>query len=244
MHSMHPKVLALVIYSTLLGPYLLRGQTSQTVDLTGTVVEAVKKTPIDGVDVVLRSSSGVVLTKVVTGSDGKYKATGLRAGQSVTIYYQHGGYLPRPAGPVTIALADGANVKNLQLMLDSNSLAYWSQWADQTKHSVDTHTADAKQRSARYDEFWSLLGVFGFSSVSQALAARQIAEATPEATHSRQLMSFASVDLDTLEQADPNIRAAADGHGELSHKYSIPSDVAVAIAASELKKKRLYHSPT
>jgi hypothetical protein len=236
MHTIHPRPLALVIYIALFAPCQLNCQTPQTTELTGTVVEAVKQKAIDGVDVVLHDSRGALLAREVTDSDGIFKASGLKAGDSVTIYYQHGGYLPRPAGPVTMVLAVGANVMNLQLMEDSNDMAYWLQWAKQAKSTVNAQTTDPIRRNTLYDELWSLLGDSGFSSVSQALAARQIAEVTPEATHSRQLMNFASVDLDTLRQADPNIRAAVDGQGELS-KFLIPSDVAVAIASSELRKK-------
>jgi hypothetical protein len=221
----------------LLGIYPIRCQTPQTVDLTGMVSDAVTRTVVGGADVVLRGSSGAVLARVVSGSDGIYKASGLKPGDSVAIYYQHGGYLPRPAGPVAVVLANRENVKNLQLIEDSKQATYWSQWAKQTKSSVETYTTDTKQRDALYNQLWSSLGVYGFSSISQALAARGIAEATPDVPHSRQLMSFASVDLETLEQADSSIRAAVDGQGKLSSKYSIPSDVAVAIAASELKKK-------
>ena len=237
MRFMRPRLLALLTFFILFGVRPLSCQTAQTVDLTGTVSDAVTQTPIAGADVALRGSSRKLLTKIVTGSDGKYKASGFKPGDKVAIYYQHGGYLPRPAGPVIVILATKKNVKDLQLMQDSKQAAYWLRWAKQAKSSVDSQTDDAKQRYALYNQSWSSLDILGFSSFSQALAARQIAEATPEATHSRQLMSFASVDLDILEQADPTIRAAVDGHGELSQKYSIPPDVAVSIAASELKKK-------
>jgi hypothetical protein len=243
MYATRLRLFALIIYSTLLGPCTLRCQTPQTVDLTGTVVEAVTQKAIDGVDVVLRSPSGGLLGKVVTGTDGKFKASDLKAGDSVTIYYQHGGYLPRPAGPVTVVLVIGTNVKNLQLMMDSRDMAYWSQWAKQTKYSVGAQATNIKQKDALYDQLWSLLGVYGFSPVSQALAARQLAEVTPEAFHSRQLMSFATVDLDVLQQADSSIRAAVDGHGEL-YKYLIPSDVAVAIASSEFEKRGFTTPPS
>jgi hypothetical protein len=205
--------------------------------LTGTVLDAVTRKAIGGADVVLRSSSGTVLVKVVSASDGKYRASGLKPGDSVVIYYQHGGYLPRPAGPVAVSIANGANVKNLQLMQDSDQATYWTLWAKNAKSAVEAHTTDPKERDTLYSQLWSNLGDQGFSPTSQVLAARQIAEATPDSPHSRQLMSFASVDLETLQQADSNIRAAVDGQGTMSSKLSIPSEVAVAIAASELKKK-------
>jgi len=237
MVSIHAIFLVFALSTALLGECPLLCQGPKSVDLTGTVSDAVTQKPLDAADVVLLSSAGKELARVATGSDGKYKVSNLKRGDEVAIYYQRGGYLPRPAGPVSVVLRTGPNVRDLQLMKETDEVAYWLQWAKLAKSSADASTTDRKQRDTLYNEKWSYLGAYGLSPVSQALAARHIAELTPEAAHSRQLMSFASVSIDTLEQAGSNIRAAVDGQAKLSNKYGIPPDVAVAIAASELKKK-------
>lgn len=49
--------------------------------------------------------------------------------------------------------------------------------------------------------------------------------------------NFAAVDLDAVQKADANIRAAVNGHATLTNEYNIPADVAAQIAASEIEQK-------
>jgi hypothetical protein len=229
-----------VVVAVLAGALPLHPQTLQTVDLTGTVSDNVTGAVVDGADVVLFDSSKPPkeITRVITGSNGKYVIPGLKSGDHVAAYYRCGGYLPYPGGPVTLLLGAGENVMNFQLMANTDQAAYWSQWAKNLKGFVDSSTVNAQKKQALYDEFWSYLGLAGFSPISQALAARSLTESTPGLTHSPAVTSFASVDVETVRKADSNISAAlSGGQATLLRKYPIPPDVAVAIAASELKKR-------
>lgn len=213
-------------------------EAAQTVALTGTVSDNVTGGPVDGADVILYDASipPKELTRGVTGINGKYQILNLKVGEHIRIYYRRGGYLPSPGGPVNHLLVKGANVEDFQLTEDSQQAAYWTTWAQKVRARVDSSTSDPRRRTALYDQFWSDLGISGFSPVSQVLAAHSLTEATPGVSHSGHVSSFASVDPGTLGEAYNNITAAVDGQAKL-RKYAIPPDVATAIAAAELKKR-------
>jgi hypothetical protein len=215
----------------------LRAQTTQHVTLTGTVSDSVSQKAVEGADIILRDKSTPPkeLAKVVSASNGKYIVSGLTAATQLVVVYQRGGYLPHPAS-VNFTLSAGANVKDLQLMANSHQTSYWELWAQKVNSHVNAATPNAAEREKLYNQFWSDLGASGFSPVAQALAARHLVEATPGTSHPRALMSFAAVDLDTLSKADSDIRAVVDGQSTAFHVHDVSPDVAVAIAASELKK--------
>jgi hypothetical protein len=92
--------------------------------------------------------------------------------------------------------------------------------------------------SEEIQKVWWLLGANGLSVPAQSQAARGFVASAPELLRSTELESFASVDLDSLEKADAEIRAAVNGDGKLSNSYSAPPDVAASIAANELNKRK------
>jgi hypothetical protein len=206
----------------------------QTAELNGTIQDAVRRTPVPAADVIVRDTTGVRLGHVITGTDGKYSMAGLKRGDQVNAFYSCGGFIPR-VGPVPITLSAAAVTHDEFLVHDTDDPGYWAEYAQAVKTGVDGVTTNQEKRYSLYNEYWAALGSNGLSAVAQAQAARQIAAITPPASHSAQMESFATVDLEAVRKADPDIRAAVNGRKELSNKYNIPPDVAAQIAASEME---------
>jgi hypothetical protein len=224
----------LLLLSTVIGQV----QTSEPpkAELKGTVLDVVDESPVPAADVVIRDPAGSSVAHTISNAKGQYSVVGLARGSRVNLSYHCEGYLPYPGGPLQVILAAAQNTKVVPLYRKTDDPDYWGRWSKKIKTAVDALTTNPEKRTKTYDETWSSLGHLGFSAMAQAVAARQLVGVVPSASYSPQLQSFASVDLDQLRQADANIRAAVNGHANLT-KYSIPPDVAATIAADELKKK-------
>ena len=112
-------VSAVALYSTALGALPALCREAPKVVLTGTVSDAIDNSTVDSADISVRDPTGGLITKVITGTDGKYIVPNLKSGDTVIIYYAHSGYLPHPSGPVKVILSKKKNTTNLQLMKDS-----------------------------------------------------------------------------------------------------------------------------
>ncbi len=207
----------------------------QDSELKGVVQDAANNKAIAGTDVRVENSQGKEVGKSITNADGQYRITGLKRNSRVNTYYSRNGYVPHPRGPEAVLLSDASNTKNVQLLLDTHEAVYWVQWSTKVKTAVDKSTPDKGQRLEQYRNVWSWLGASGLSAPAQGQAARGFVATAPDLLRSTELGGFASVDIDTLEKADAEIRAAINGQGKLSNSYSLPPDVAASIAANELK---------
>jgi len=207
----------------------------QDSELKGVVQDAANSQPIAGTDVRVKDLQGKEVGKSLTDADGQYRITGLKFNSRVNTYYSKGGYVPHPRGPEEVLLSGATNTRNVKLLKDTSEGDYWVKWSTKVSTAVDKSTSDNRQRLQHYDNVWSLLGATGLSLRARGQAARGFVAADPALLRSTELGSFASVDIDTLEKADAEIRAAVNGQGKLSNSYSLPPDVAASIAASELK---------
>lgn len=206
----------------------------QTTVLKGNVSDIVDNKALPGADVIVQQAAGSNPLHVISGPDGHYSVSGLKRGDQVTIQFSFGGYLPHPLSlPVTLVAP--STTQDAQLIHDTDDQAYMTKWAERVKTAVDNSTNDQNQRDRLYDLAWSSLSAYGFSGSAQAQAARQLLTITPSSSHSADLESFASTDIESLRKADADIRAAVTGDHELSNRFNIPSDVAAQIAAGELK---------
>ena len=146
--------------------------------------------------------------------------------------------MPHPRGPEAVLLSSASNTKNVQLLRDTREAVYWVQWSAKVRTAVDASTSDKGQRLEQYKGIWSWLGASGLSASAQGQAARGFVAIAPDLLRSTEIESFASVDPDSLEKGDADIRAAVNGQGKLSNKYFLPPDVAASIAANELNKRK------
>lgn len=219
----------------LVSEWLVLGQTGGAV-IEGTVSDLVDNSPVRAADVIIHGASGIVVGRTITDIEGRYSIKDLAPGSDVQLSYRCSGYLPYPGGPERVTLSNAKTRKDISLYRQTNDQAYWRQWSKETKAEIEAKTTDPQQRAVAYDRKWSKLGAIGFPATIQVLAAKQLVAASPAEARSSRLQSFASVDLDQLNQADANIRAAANGDAKVM-KYSIPPDVAGTIAADELKAK-------
>jgi Carboxypeptidase regulatory-like domain len=206
--------------------------------LKGTVRDAANNQAISGTDVRVEDSPGTVVGRSITDANGRYNITGLQRGSHVTAYYSRGGYVPYPRGPEEVVLSGASNTKNIQLLRNTRDASYWTQLSEKVRTAVDASTTDKAQQLEHYQKIWLWLGASGLSTSAQGQAARGFVAIAPELLRSTELESFASVDADSLEKAEADLRAAVDGQIKLSNPYSLPPDVAVAIAASELRKRK------
>jgi hypothetical protein len=210
----------------------------QDSELKGVVQDAANSQAIAGTDVRVENGQGTVVGKSITNADGQYRITGLKRNSRVTTYYSRGGYVPHPRGPEEVLLSSASNTKNVQLLRDTSEAVYWVQWSTKVKTAVDASTSDKGQRLEQYKDVWSWLGASGLSAPAQGQAARGFVAIAPDLLRSTEIESFASVDLDSLDKGDADIRAAVNGQAKLSNRYSLPPDVAASIAANELNKRK------
>lgn len=207
----------------------------QTAELKGTIWDAVAKKPVAAADVIVTDTGapGSRLGHVITGNNGKYSIPGLTRGNQVKVRYSCEGYKPRI--DVSITLSTVVITQDEVLIHDTDDPDYWAKYAQAIKTTSDKATPNEQKRYSLYNQYWTALATYDLSPVAQAQAARQIAKITPPASHSPQMESFATVDLDAVRKADADIRAALNGKADLSNKYGVPLNVAAEIAASEIK---------
>jgi hypothetical protein len=213
---------------------------SQTVVLTGRVLDAADDSAIAGAQITVKRGNN----KVGTGTslaDGSYEVKGLKKGDHIEAFYSRGGYKPNPM-PSTVFLDNDNNILDVQLVHDTNEATYWALLSRKLKAKVESHTPDREKQLQLYEQTWSALGEIGLAPEARAQAARQLISAVPETVASHSIMSFATVDDTNLGKAEANIRAAVHGKTSLVNTYSIPSDIAVEIAADEFKKQSFDRS--
>jgi hypothetical protein len=206
---------------------------SQSVVLAGRILDAADDSAIAGAQITVRRGNNKLGTGISL-ADGGYLVKGLRKGDRVEAYYSRGGYKPNPM-PSTVVLANDRNTQNIQLIRDTTEANYWVIVSAKIKASVESATPDQEKRLQLYEQTWSALSKIGLAPEAQAQAARQLISVAPQATASHDLMSFATVDDKNLHKAEADIRAAVHGEATLVNSYSIPSDIAVDIAANEFK---------
>jgi hypothetical protein len=200
--------------------------------LQGVVRDVGTKAAISGADVKVNDGREHA---AVTNASGQYTLTQLTCGSSVNAYYSRVGYVPYPDSEA-VTLSRRSNTKDVALLRNTKDEGYWVTLSGNVKVEINASKPDTEQTIQEYRTVWSWLASTGISAPARGQAARAFLKTSPDSVAEPGIRAFASVDIDSLEKVDTDMRAAADGRGTLSQTYSVPAGVAASIAASVLKE--------
>src|SRR6185437_10395702 len=187
---------------------------SQTAILQGKITDGIGGAPIPGVDVTVMTAYEKDPKKAITDKDGVYTVSKLKKGSTVKAFFSVGGYKPHPTA-TQVLLAQATNKQDVQLFRDTKDAAYWGAFAEMLKNAIEASAANKKQYASLYEREWSLLGAAGFSPQAQTQAAQQLMKVAPQASESHTIITFASVDLETVNKTQINFRNALVGNEKL-----------------------------
>ena len=178
---------------------------SQDAVLKGKVWDPIANAPIAAADVNVSGPDGKPRVSTISGADGQYSLTGLKRGERVNVSWSCGGY---SRWAELIPLTAPETTKNVSLLKQTASAAYWEKWSLDVKGQVDAKTADPAARVNLYADSWTNLKIRKLSPEAQAEAARQLLDVAPQASRSNHLLNFATVKMDVLKSSEAEIRSA------------------------------------
>ena len=210
---------------------------AQSVVLQGRTLDA-DGPPLAGVavSVHLAACQSQILRSTVSRADGTYELSGLAASSALVVCYSRIGYMPDPLPKSIKTVSSGVQtIADVPLVQNGGTVAYWQTFAAKTKARIDSETSNPSQQALRYQAVWRTLTSIGLSPEAQTEAARQLLHVVPSGAAAVEIKPFADVNDDDLHAVEANISDAAAGKAQLTRAYTIPSTLAVDIAATQVK---------